>query len=57
MNYILLCKLGEDQTYTGMSKTVATLGIAAKLILNGKISGSGVKVPVTKDIYNLYLMN
>ncbi len=44
--------LGEDQTYTGMSKTVGLpVGIATKLILNGKISGSGVKVPVTKEIY------
>ena len=44
--------LGEDQVYTGMSKTVGLpVGIAAKLILNGTITGSGVKVPVSKDIY------
>ena len=43
---------GEDQVFTGMSKTVGLpVGIAAKLILTGKIKGSGVKVPVTKDIY------
>ena len=44
---------GEDQTYTGMAKTVGLpVGIATKLILNGVISGSGVKVPVSVDIYN-----
>jgi saccharopine dehydrogenase-like NADP-dependent oxidoreductase len=44
---------GEDQTYTGMAKTVGLpVGIATKLILNGVISGSGVKVPVSADIYN-----
>ena len=44
---------GEDQTYTGMAKTVGLpVGIATKLILNGVISGSGVKVPVSIDIYN-----
>ena len=44
---------GEDQTYTGMAKTVGLpVGIATKLILNGVITGSGVKVPVSADIYN-----
>ena len=44
--------LGEDQTYTGMSKTVGLpVGIATKLILKGIIKGNGVKVPVSKDIY------
>ena len=44
---------GEDQTYTGMAKTVGLpVGIATKLILNGVITGSGVKVPVSEDIYN-----
>ena len=44
--------LGEDQTYTGMSKTVGLpVGIATKLILNGVIKSTGVKVPVSKDIY------
>jgi len=44
--------LGEDQTYTGMAKTVGLpVGIATKLILNGVIKGSGVKVPVSKDVY------
>lgn len=45
--------LGEDQTYTGMAKTVGLpVGIATKLILKGIIKGEGVKVPVQKDIYN-----
>ncbi|MCS5663574.1 MAG: saccharopine dehydrogenase NADP-binding domain-containing protein [Flavobacteriales bacterium] len=45
--------LGEDQTYTGMAKTVGLpVGVATKLILNGVIKGAGVKVPVSKDIYN-----
>jgi len=45
--------LGEDQVYTGMAKTVGLpVGIATKLILNGVITGSGVKVPVSADIYN-----
>jgi len=45
--------LGEDQTYTGMAKTVGLpVGIAAKLILKGIIKGEGVKVPVSEDIYN-----
>ena len=44
--------LGEDQTYTGMSKTVGLpVGIATKLILNGVIKSTGVRVPVSKDIY------
>ena len=44
--------LGDDQTYTGMAKTVGLpVGIATKLILNGEIKSTGVKVPVSKDIY------
>ena len=44
--------LGEDQTYTGMAKTVGLpVGIATKLILNGEIKSTGVKVPVSKEIY------
>jgi len=43
---------GEDQTYTGMAKTVGLpVGIATKLILNGEIKSTGVKVPVSKEIY------
>ncbi len=45
--------LGEDQTYTGMAKTVGLpVGIATKLILKGVIKGAGVKVPVDQNIYN-----
>ena len=44
--------LGDDQTYTGMAKTVGLpVGIATKLILNGEIKSTGVKIPVSKDIY------
>jgi len=44
--------VGEDQTYTGMAKTVGLpVGIATKLILNGKIKSTGVIVPVSKEIY------
>ena len=44
--------IGEDQTYTGMAKTVGLpVGIATKLILNGEIKSTGVKVPVSQDIY------
>ena len=44
--------LGEDQTYTGMAKTVGLpVGIATKLILNGEIKSTGVRVPVSKEIY------
>lgn len=43
---------GEDQTYTAMAKTVGLpLAIAAKLILQGKISARGVTIPTTKEIY------
>ena len=44
--------IGEDQTYTGMAKTVGLpVGIATKLILNGEIKSTGVRVPVSKEIY------
>lgn len=44
---------GENDIETGMSKTVGLpLGIAAELILNGKISHSGVQIPVDRAIYN-----
>jgi saccharopine dehydrogenase-like NADP-dependent oxidoreductase len=44
---------GEDSLRTAMAKTVGLpLGIAAKNILNGKIKGTGVVVPVDKSIYN-----
>jgi saccharopine dehydrogenase (NADP+, L-glutamate forming) len=43
---------GNDQERTAMAKTVGLpLGIAAKLMLQGKIKGSGLKIPVEKEIY------
>ena len=43
---------GDDQTYTAMAKTVGLpLAIAAKLILQGKISARGVIIPTKKEIY------
>ena len=47
-----LVVIGEDTTHTAMAKTVGLpLGIAAKLILNNKISSKGVCLPLTKEIY------
>lgn len=43
---------GEDSLRTAMAKTVGLpLGIAAKLILNGKIKLKGLHIPVLKEIY------
>ncbi len=43
---------GDDQIYTAMAKTVGLpLGIAAKLVLEGKIKLTGVHIPVLKEIY------
>ncbi|HVK96931.1 MAG TPA: saccharopine dehydrogenase C-terminal domain-containing protein [Flavisolibacter sp.] len=43
---------GEDATNTAMAKTVGMpLGVAAKLILNGTIQSKGLKIPITKEIY------
>lgn len=44
--------IGKDTTHTAMSITVGTpVAIATKLLLTGKIKVSGVKIPVTKDLY------
>ena len=44
--------LGEDQTYTAMSKTVGLpLGIATLMILNEKITTTGVQIPIRKEVY------
>ncbi len=44
--------IGEDQTYTGMAKTVGLpLAIAARLILENKINLKGVHIPVHPEIY------
>lgn len=43
---------GDDQQRTAMAKTVGLpLGIAAKLILQGKIKSTGLHIPVVKEIY------
>jgi saccharopine dehydrogenase-like NADP-dependent oxidoreductase len=43
---------GEDSLHTAMAKTVGLpLGIAAKLILNGKIKLTGLHIPTAKEIY------
>ena len=47
-----LLVFGEDPRYTAMAKTVGLpVAIATKLILNGVIQSTGVKIPTTKDIY------
>jgi saccharopine dehydrogenase-like NADP-dependent oxidoreductase len=43
---------GDDNLRTAMAKTVGLpLGIAAKLILNGKIGLTGLHIPTKKEIY------
>jgi saccharopine dehydrogenase-like NADP-dependent oxidoreductase len=43
---------GENSLRTAMAKTVGLpLGIAAKLILNGKIKITGLHIPTVKEIY------
>jgi saccharopine dehydrogenase-like NADP-dependent oxidoreductase len=47
-----LVVLGENNTRTAMAKTVGLpLGIAAKLILENKISLTGLHIPIIKEIY------
>jgi saccharopine dehydrogenase-like NADP-dependent oxidoreductase len=44
---------GEDNVHTAMAKTVGLpLGIAAKLILEEKITETGLHIPVLPSIYN-----
>ncbi|TYB79009.1 saccharopine dehydrogenase family protein [Bizionia myxarmorum] len=44
--------IGEDQTYTAMSKTVGLpVAIATLAILNGKIKTPGVQMPINKEVY------
>ena len=48
-----MVSIGEDQTYTAMSNTVGLpVGIAAKLILQNKISLRGVTLPIQPEVYN-----
>jgi saccharopine dehydrogenase-like NADP-dependent oxidoreductase len=43
---------GDDSIHTAMAKTVGLpLGIAAKLILEGKIKEKGLHIPVSPEIY------
>ncbi len=44
--------IGKDNKFTAMSDTVGLpLGIAAKLLLSGKIKGRGVRLPIDREIY------
>ena len=44
--------IGKDSKFTAMSDTVGLpLGIAAKLLLSGKIKNRGVKLPIEREIY------
>lgn len=48
-----LAVTGEDGTYTAMARTVGLpIAIGAKLLLNGKVQGRGILLPVTPDLYN-----
>jgi saccharopine dehydrogenase (NADP+, L-glutamate forming) len=48
-----LVSIGDDSSYTAMAKTVGLpLGIATKLLLQGKISSRGVAIPVVKEFYD-----
>ncbi|RYD83139.1 MAG: saccharopine dehydrogenase, partial [Sphingobacteriales bacterium] len=43
---------GEDNVHTAMAKTVGLpLGIAAKIILNGTLTLTGLHIPIVKEIY------
>ncbi len=47
-----LCVFGEDEIQTAMAKTVGLpLGIATKLLLEGKINETGVCIPIHKNFY------
>ncbi len=44
---------GEDANETAMAKTVGLpLGIATKLLVQGKIEAKGVQIPITPEFYN-----
>ena len=44
--------IGDDQTYTAMSKTVGLpVAMAALQILNGSITNPGVQLPTSKQVY------
>lgn len=51
INSSLIVK-GENNLHTAMAKTVGLpLGIAAKLILDGTITTTGLHIPIVKEIY------
>jgi len=51
INSSLIVK-GENSLHTAMAKTVGLpLGIAAKLILDGTITTTGLHIPIVKEIY------
>jgi saccharopine dehydrogenase-like NADP-dependent oxidoreductase len=44
--------IGEDQVHTAMSLTVGLpVGIVSRLLLEGKLAGTGVQIPVSRDVY------
>lgn len=44
--------IGDDQTHTAMSNTVGyPCGICTKLMLQGKINLTGVKIPLDREVY------
>ena len=48
-----MVSIGEDQTFTAMSNTVGIpMGICIKMMLENKISLTGVRVPIDKQVYN-----
>ncbi|KAA3439358.1 saccharopine dehydrogenase family protein [Rufibacter hautae] len=48
-----LVVLGDDEVHTAMAKTVGLpVGIAVKLLLQGKLQTKGVVVPLQADLYN-----
>ncbi|TRX57753.1 saccharopine dehydrogenase [Fulvivirga sp. M361] len=48
-----LIAVGDDSRSTAMSKTVGLpAGIAARLIMEGKIDQPGVQIPIKKEIYD-----
>lgn len=54
--YSSMVAYGKDQTHTAMSMTVGTpVAIAVKMILTGRITSTGVQIPIKKDIYESVL--
>ena len=52
-----LVAVGDDAINTAMSKTVGLpVGIAAKMILKGEITETGVHIPITRSIYKPILI-